>query len=358
MTETGTLKTLDSRIRYIMSQLGLRSVLAASKAWNIPTSTLQGAMKSNRLRRTTAQLLANATGFSVEWIEHGGGVMKSGDQEPGKPDHPPGGAWKAGGPIGQPNPFRPQARSRKTIQKSPRERIHEVWRNSGIGTFTGFAELCGVTSDQLETIFEHNEINDTVAARIAANTDVEYDWIRHGTGPYRKRGAEASGLVGFDSPVAPLIVGTVAGASFPGASGTEFVTVPKACSRLSAGGGIFPEEELIEERYAFRLDWLRAIGAKPGRVVLLEVEGDSMSPVLEEGDTVLIDLDRTRFREGKLFAVAIGDGLFVKRLQMTIGTKGPQVRVISVNIEYHTFECSTEDITILGEVVWFGRTLI
>lgn len=341
-----------------MSQMGLRSVLAASKAWNIPTSTLQGAMKSNRLRRTTAQLLANATGFSAEWIGHGWGSMESVSRDTRNPDQKPGGAWKTGGPIVQPDPFIREPANRKTANESPRERIHELWRNSEIGALSRFADACGVTTDQLEMIFEHDEINDTVAAQIAANTNVEYTWIRHGTGPYQKRGAEAGGLVGFESPEAPRIVGQIAAASFPGTTGAEFVAVPKACSRISAGGGIFPKEELIEERYAFRSDWLRALGAEPGRVVLLEVEGDSMSPVLEEGDTVLIDLDRTRFREGKLFAVAIGEGLFVKRLQMTTGKRGPQVRVISVNMEYHTFECSTEDITILGEVVWFGRTLV
>jgi phage repressor protein C with HTH and peptisase S24 domain len=260
-------------------------------------------------------------------------------------------------PIPRPGPFREERRGdRKSTRESVRERVHEMWRYSGIGSFSRFAQACGVPMERLEEILETDEIDDETAEKISRPFNVEYEWVRHGRGLFQRRGEDTEGLVPFDTPAVADDVSEQAGQSKP-AIHHEFVHVRKANAGNSARGGMFLEESPADERYAFRADWLQSIGAVPSRVVLLEVEGDSMSPVLQEGDTVLIDLDRTRFKEGRLFAVGVGDALFVKRLQIITGPKGPRIRVISVNPECHTWECRPEDIRIVGEVVWFGRTL-
>ncbi|MDQ7784956.1 MAG: S24 family peptidase, partial [Desulfomonilaceae bacterium] len=245
---------------------------------------------------------------------------------------------------------------RKLPWESARVRVHELWMYSEIGSFSRFSHTCGVPVDRLDEILETDEIDDDTAGKIAAALNVEYEWVRYGTGPFRKRRTELEDRPGCDTTAGLDRDCEWSGQSRP-AIRHEFVHVGKTDPKISSQGEVFPEEDPANERYAFRVDWLRSIGAIPGNVVLLEVEGDSMSPVLQEGDTVLIDLNRTRFKEGGLFAVGVGDSLLVKRLQIVTGDQGPQIRVISVNPEYHTWECGPEDIKILGEVIWFGRTV-
>ncbi len=246
--------------------------------------------------------------------------------------------------------------ARKPIWESVRERVRELWRHSEIGSFSRFAQACEVNLERLEEILENEEIDEETAERLARTFNVEYEWVRLGKGPFQKQRADAECRVEFDREAAADSVSDHFRQCNP-ATHYEFIHVRKANATVGPRGETFLEETFACERYAFSADWIRSIGAIPDRVVLLDVEGDSMTPVLRKGDTVLIDLNRTRFKEGGLFALEIGEALLVKQLQIITGRMGPQIRVISVNPWYQTWECGPEDIRILGEVLWIGRTL-
>lgn len=343
--------TVSSRIRHIMSETGLQSVLGAAKTWDLAQSTLHGAMKRNAISRSIAKQIGRSSGFLPHWIQTGTGPMRPGDTTDTRA------AWGDASPIIQPDPYREAQTEGKEASKSAAYRVRELWGHSKLDSLSAFSETCGLCTETIQDILETDEVDDEAAGAIARSLNVEYEWVRHGKGPIQKQGAETEGPVGLAAPHILKYLRDVA-RSPAYTTGQNFVTVPKVSSRISVGACDFPEEARAQERYAFHADWLRSIGARPGRIVLLEVEGDSMSPVLEEGDVVLIDLDRTRFREGRLFAVGIGDTLFIKRLQLNTGFRGPRMAVISVNSQYRSFECRPDDIWIAGEVLWFGRTLV
>ena len=56
---------------------------------------------------------------------------------------------------------------------------------------------------------------------------------------------------------------------------------------------------------------------------------------MEDHDTVIVDLNRTRIDTGHIYAINIGDDLLsIKRLE----SLGRQVRIISDNKEYATYD--------------------
>jgi phage repressor protein C with HTH and peptisase S24 domain len=136
----------------------------------------------------------------------------------------------------------------------------------------------------------------------------------------------------------------------------EAVTaVPRVRARLHAGGGSFETSPEIESYYAFSRAWLRRKG-NPEQMVLMDVIGDSMSPVIEEGDTVLVDQSRTEIYAGAIYAVGIDDTVMVKRIE-----KHPQHLVlISANARYAPVYLQDEEINrvrIIGRVIWICREL-
>jgi len=80
-----------------------------------------------------------------------------------------------------------------------------------------------------------------------------------------------------------------------------------------------------------------------------------MAPTLLDKDTVLIDLNRTDLREGRIYAIAVGDVVQIKRLQLLAGGR---IKVISDNPAYHTYEVRADEIRIIGRMVWFARSQV
>ena len=136
---------------------------------------------------------------------------------------------------------------------------------------------------------------------------------------------------------------------------SAMTAVPRVKARLHAGGGSFETSPEIESFYAFSRAWLRRKG-NPEQMVLMDVIGDSMSPVIEEGDTVLVDQSRTDIYSGGIYAVGIDDTVMVKRIE-----KHPQRLVlISANSSYAPVYLQKEEvrrIRIIGRVVWICREL-
>ncbi|RKF21277.1 LexA family transcriptional regulator [Altericroceibacterium spongiae] len=128
----------------------------------------------------------------------------------------------------------------------------------------------------------------------------------------------------------------------------DWVEVPRLSLSASAGPGELPAEEVPFDTFRFSRRWLRQQGFEPAKLSAIRVVGDSMEPLLRDGDEVLVDHSPSNFREG-VHVVRIGDALHVKRVQA-----GPPGRVvlISENHAYAPFEVGLEDIELIGRVVW------
>lgn len=135
-----------------------------------------------------------------------------------------------------------------------------------------------------------------------------------------------------------------------------FDFVPMAEARLNAGGGNVVMKEQFGEYYAFRKDWLRKVATGPGNIVLMTVEGESMTPTISDGDTVMIDRGRTRIKSGSIYALGIEDTIIIKRLEYLVSGS---IRIISDNRqEYAPYEANPKNIRIIGEVIWCAKQFI
>lgn len=133
----------------------------------------------------------------------------------------------------------------------------------------------------------------------------------------------------------------------------DFKAVPKVEARLSAGNGSFECEENITDYLSFQNKWLSKKGSV-NHMVAMEVFGQSMEPVIKEGDTVLIDQSQKNILAGAIYAVGVEDTILVKRLE-----KHPNRLVLcSDNKDYEPIfleKDQTDTVRIIGKVIWSCR---
>ncbi|HVM21730.1 MAG TPA: S24 family peptidase [Sphingomicrobium sp.] len=134
------------------------------------------------------------------------------------------------------------------------------------------------------------------------------------------------------------------------------VTVNRHPVAVSAGPGAIVTEELGKPYFAFDERWLKALTpSSPANLSIVRVEGDSMSPTLNPGDDVLVDLGDSgeRLRDG-IYVLRIDDALVVKRL--ALNPIGGRVTIQSDNPAYPDWpDCGLDEIKCIGRVIWSGR---
>lgn len=122
---------------------------------------------------------------------------------------------------------------------------------------------------------------------------------------------------------------------------------------LSAGNGeLLWDYEELERSHAFRKDWLRNRRLDPRRCKLWDVRGESMSPTLSDGDTVMINLAERDVISGEVYALIAEDGLRVKRLQRRADGL---IWMLSDNPMQHKYPpepITSTHAAVIGRVVW------
>ncbi|MFD2207191.1 S24 family peptidase [Kiloniella antarctica] len=120
-------------------------------------------------------------------------------------------------------------------------------------------------------------------------------------------------------------------------------------------GNSFPRDA-VKEQWQFPTEHIRVkLSTPPEKAVIIEVEGDSMSPTLHSGDHVMINTADTRPSPPGIFAINDGLGLVVKRLEFIPHSEPMTCRVSSDNKHHTEYERSAEELQVIGRVVWFGR---
>lgn len=143
--------------------------------------------------------------------------------------------------------------------------------------------------------------------------------------------------------------------NIPDGPACEYDYIPKHTAKAGAGASLETSAE-TEGYYAFRKDWLSLNGIYADKAVLLEVVGDSMEPLLKEGDTLLVDKNDTEVMDGRIYVVTLGDELRVKRIQkglngLILCSENP--RYADINVDWSDLEA----FIVHGRVRWFGRML-
>jgi phage repressor protein C with HTH and peptisase S24 domain len=137
------------------------------------------------------------------------------------------------------------------------------------------------------------------------------------------------------------------------------VSVKRQPVSVSAGPGAIVMEELGKPYFGFGERWLKALTSTPAeRLSIVKVEGDSMSPTLNQGDDILVDPGDAaeRLRDG-IYVLRADDALVVKRL--ALHPMGRRVTVQSDNPAYPDWpDCGLEHIHVIGRVIWSGRRVV
>ena len=139
----------------------------------------------------------------------------------------------------------------------------------------------------------------------------------------------------------------------------DFVAIQYASARPSMGGGAIAEDEDRTGRdFHFRRAWIRdSLKAAPSLLRVMTVQGDSMTPTLNDGDVILVDMNQRNPIPPGVFVLHDGMGLVAKRLEHVPVSDPPRVRIISDNHQYSPYECTADEVNIIGRVRWYGREM-
>lgn len=134
----------------------------------------------------------------------------------------------------------------------------------------------------------------------------------------------------------------------------QYAMIPRISIRLSAGNGIVAEEEKDVPPLAFTEEWIRSkhVSARKN-LRICKVVGDSMSPYLEENDSVMIDTGQKDVIDGRVYCIRWGSELRIKRLFKRFDGS---LRVVSDNQNHPEEVVPPMDletnVAVIGKCIW------
>ena len=128
----------------------------------------------------------------------------------------------------------------------------------------------------------------------------------------------------------------------------DWVEVPRLDVDASAGPGAAGAEDKVFDAFRFSRRWLAEQGLDGSNLSAIRVVGDSMEPLLREGDEVLVDCREQPFRDG-VHVVRLDELLLVKRVA---SKGGGRFSLLSQNLAYPPLDVSADELDIIGRVVW------
>lgn len=152
--------------------------------------------------------------------------------------------------------------------------------------------------------------------------------------------------------------GTSAMSGVEARSSPAVVAVPRLSLGASAGQGSLIEGERVRGVMAFDAHWLRRLGIRPQSISIIRVDGDSMTPTLNDGDEIMVDHKdgADRLRDG-VYVLRLDGVLMVKRIAL-----GPMRRRFSIRSDNRHYpdwvDVDPELVAIVGRVIWSGRRLL
>ncbi len=131
---------------------------------------------------------------------------------------------------------------------------------------------------------------------------------------------------------------------------SEWIDVPRLNIGASAGPGALPGGEEAYDTFQFSRRWLAEQGLEGAKLQAITVEGDSMEPLLNDGDEILIDSSERPFRDG-VHVVRLGDTIMVKRVAQA---GAGRFSLLSQNLAYPPVDVAADEMEVIGRVVWKG----
>lgn len=127
----------------------------------------------------------------------------------------------------------------------------------------------------------------------------------------------------------------------------------EASAFAGAGGLVEEDRDAGEERIDARV--VRRLGVDPGALTMIAAEGESMEPLIHDGDALFVDTsDRRLSSRAGVFVLRLDGALLVKR----VARLGLEVHITSDNPAAPVIPPLRADrVTVIGRVVRLARSL-
>lgn len=137
-------------------------------------------------------------------------------------------------------------------------------------------------------------------------------------------------------------------------AGALLAEIPEVEVDAAAGGGTTGADNPPEiARWSLPEDMLRHEGgASPENLRILRARGDSMEPLVGEGDRLIVDISHRVPATGEMAVLWDGLGLVVKRIEPVPGSDPAELRLVSANPIYEPYAVPAQDVRMVGKVVW------
>ncbi|WP_289174094.1 S24 family peptidase [uncultured Parasutterella sp.] len=139
-----------------------------------------------------------------------------------------------------------------------------------------------------------------------------------------------------------------------GESGSNMIALDQVDIKGSCGYGVINFEEIPEIKKIYVTPaWFAKNFAfyNPSNIRIITAQGDSMSPEIEDGDAVFIDItDKETLRDG-IYLLQVDGELFIKRVQKLIKRR---IALISTNKAYKDIELDLDsdiEVRTIGRVI-------
>lgn len=208
------------------------------------------------------------------------------------------------------------------------------------------ARVMDLSDDQVGKIIREMAVpNFASIAALAMKSGVNLYWIAFGQLPQliddasstRKsfsRDAESAAAL-FDEP--------------------DVVLVRRYDLRAAAGVGAEVDSEHVAGAVPFSRRYIEGVlRAAPEDLAVLDNDGDSMTPTIDDRDLLLVDLKQRAIRNGQVFVLRLGNELVVKRVQRDVDGA---VVLMSDNKTYpdrRLTQAEADQVDVIGRLVWSG----
>jgi phage repressor protein C with HTH and peptisase S24 domain len=224
---------------------------------------------------------------------------------------------------------------------------------AGARTDTELAQSLGLRQSTISAAKSKKEIPPGWIIDIARKFHASSDWLIFGHGSMQRGNAQIAPAEAQNMCIVPE--GEPRWMSPEALPKEGYSLIPKVQARLAAGTGSLETEGEVIGYYAFKLDFLMRKG-HPHKMVLMDVTGDSMEPVLMDRDSVLIDESQRSIIAGGLYAVGIEHEVYVKYLhrrpgKLVLKSKNPEYDPIEVDMDGEL----SDAVRIIGRIVWSCR---
>ena len=139
----------------------------------------------------------------------------------------------------------------------------------------------------------------------------------------------------------------------------SYVMISEYDVKGSCGDGNLVGDININGGFLFRRDWLESLNLKGENLATVHAQGESMSPVIEDGQLLLVDVTAKQPQSAKVYIICINGQLYIKRL-INMYDKWIMRSDNADKSRYPDIELNADamgEIDIQGRVVWQSGVL-